>query len=54
MVEFFIKRLKLWMGLTKPKEVGSVGAVVPFTIEHKEYWYVIDFTFTFLSSSDTG
>lgn len=28
MVEFFIKRLKLWMGLTKPKEVGSALVVV--------------------------
>lgn len=25
MVEFFIKRLKLWMGLTKAKEVNSCG-----------------------------
>lgn len=30
MVEFFIKRLKLWMGITKAKEVGSTMAVVPF------------------------
>lgn len=30
MVEFFIKRLKLWMGITKAKEVGSTTAVVPF------------------------
>lgn len=28
MVEFFIKRLKLWMGLTKAKEVGSALVVV--------------------------
>lgn len=30
MVEFFIKRLKLWMGITKAKEVGSTMAVMPF------------------------
>lgn len=30
MVEFFIKRLKLWMGLTKAKEVGSALVVVHF------------------------
>ena len=30
MVEFFIKRLKLWMGLTKAKEVGSALVVVDF------------------------
>lgn len=28
MVEFFIKRLKLWMGLTKAKEVGCASVVV--------------------------
>lgn len=30
MVEFFIKRLKLWMGLTKAKEVSSALAVARF------------------------
>lgn len=30
MVEFFIKRLKLWMGLTKAKEVSTTLAVVHF------------------------
>lgn len=30
MVEFFIKRLKLWMGLTKTKEVGSALVLVDF------------------------
>lgn len=30
MVEFFIKRLKLWMGITKAKEVGCTMAAVPF------------------------
>lgn len=36
MVEFFIKRLKLWMGLTKAKEACSALAVVYF-IGRTEY-----------------
>lgn len=31
MVEFFIKRLKLWMGITKAKEVSGSMAGVPFS-----------------------
>lgn len=44
MAEFFIKRLKLWIGLTKPKEVGSALTVVDFSIYEKdfiEYDYVL-------------
>lgn len=33
MVEFFIKRLKLWMGLTKAKEVDSLLVLVHFIEE---------------------
>lgn len=31
MVEFFIKRLKLWMGITKAKEVGATLAWFPLS-----------------------
>lgn len=31
MVEFFIKRLKLWMGITKAKEVSGSMDGVPFS-----------------------
>lgn len=30
MVEFFIKRLKLWMGITKTKEVRAAMTGLPF------------------------
>lgn len=40
MVELFIKRLKLWMGITKAKEVSGTMAVVPFSENNRNLSYI--------------
>lgn len=49
MLEFFIKRLKLWLGLKKTKEVGKAWGAVHFMIEIHEECMCADVRLHFLS-----